>query len=628
MKPSKTRKLFCGGFLLSVLSITHFAAIASDSKHSTDEEDTLERISVVSSRIKTPRDKLTTSVTVVDKADIAARGSLALADVLAFTAGVDTSNAGGLGKNTTLRIRGEDGFRSKVYLDGVELSDPTAPQVSPIFDDITTAFIETVEILKGPQGLIYGADAGGIISITTSSAEQGLHGSLQVQTGRYATHKLNTELGAANQHGHMYLAASRLKTDGFNAQSSDDSNEKDGYDNRTLHFNSAYHIDDQIQLNFVLRQVDSDNAYDGCYDNLTFALINLCRTKGSNQTGRLTIDYQQGSYSHTFGVAQTEVERRFFSDEQFSFGSQGQINKFDYLGTFKGETQRFIWGLDNESQKIISSDLQRKQQGLFAEYQRDLDNLVFITAGLRYDDNDTFGQHISYRFSAAKLLQLGNGRMLKLRSAVGNGFRAPSLYEQDYNDGNFAYGEAAGLQLQEERSEGFDVGIEYFNATQQLVLELFKQRIHDEIYFDSLAYQGYLQNSLSSTSQGMELSIQQSVQDNWQFWGNYTYNHTVTSEGEVRLRRPKHQANMGIQSQWLNDILLLDFSVKWVKDAIDLGGVALDDYALFNVSGRYTLNPIVTIDARIDNLFDRQYQTVSGFNNARQGVYLGLSILF
>jgi vitamin B12 transporter len=628
MQSRKTRQLFYGGFFLSALSLTHFAAYANDVKRSTNEQDTLETIVIVSSRVPIPKDKLTTSVTVVNKSDIDSRGSMALADILAFEAGVDTSNSGGLGKNTALRIRGEDGFRSKVYLDGVELSDPTAPQATPIFDDITTAFIQTVEILKGPQGLIYGADAGGVISITTSTAEQGLHGSMQAQTGRYATHKVNAEFGAANEHGHVYIAASHLKTDGFNAQSSDGSNEKDGYENQTMHFNSAYQLNEQIQLNFVLRQVDSDNAYDGCYDNLTFALINLCRTDGSNQTGRLTLDYQHGSYSHIFGVAQTEVERRFFSNEQFSFGSQGQINKFDYLGTYKGETQRFIWGLDNETQKIISSDLQRKQQGLFAEYQRDLPHLIFLTAGLRYDDNDTFGQHVSYRLSAGKLLPLANGHMLKLRSAIGNGFRAPSLYEQDYNDGNFAYGEAAGLQLKEESSEGFDVGIEYFNAEQQLVFELFQQRISNEIYFDSVAYQGYLQNSLSSTSKGMELSIQQKVQENWQFWGNYTYNHTVTSEGEVRLRRPKHQANMGLQSQWLDEKLQVDLSVKWVKDAIDLGGVALDDYTLLNISGRYILSSNVTIDGRIENLFDRKYQTVDGFNNPRQGVYVGLTILF
>jgi len=96
----------------------------------------------------------------------------------------------------------------------------------------------------------------------------------------------------------------------------------------------------------------------------------------------------------------------------------------------------------------------------------------------------------------------------------------------------------------------------------------------------------------------------------------------------VRLRRPKHQANVGLQSQWLDETLQVDLSVKWVKDAIDLGGVALDDYALLNVSGRYTVSANVKIDGRIENLFDRKYQTVNGFNNPRQGVYVGLTILF
>lgn len=613
------------------LAIIFSAHVSAENLAATPNEsvvsDTIETITVISSKSPSPTRELATSVSVITKQDIEAIGDLSLANIMRHQVSIGVSNSGGMGKNTTLRIRGEDGFRTKVYMDGVELSDPTAPQATPIFDDIMSSFIERVEILRGPQGLMYGADSGGVVSITTTQFNNGLQGALNAEFGRYATQSVSGELGFANNDGHVYMAMGEIETDGFNARTSDTSGEKDAYKNSTLHLNTGYNINQDLSLNFVLRQVDSDNEYDGCYDNTTFALINSCLTQGSNQTARLALQYQQADTSHTLGYAKTKVEREFYSDNQFSYGSEGNINKLEYAGFYNFTQQKLIWGLDNEIQKIVSSQIEREQNGAYVEYQNTQLSDIFLSAGLRYDNNETFGNHSSYRLSAAYLLPLVDDQFIKFKSTLGTGFRAPSLYEQDYNDGAYAYGEAAGLQLKEETSKGFDIGLEYSSPKQLASLVFFNQTITNEIYFDSIGYQGYLQNTLSSDSKGMELEYSYIVSPRSKLVANYTFNETKTSEQEVRLRRPKHQANLGWQTSLLADELKLNIYLNAIRDLVDIGNQPLDNYELVNASSHYQLNSWLSLKLRIDNVFNVQYQEVAGFNTAGRSAYIGLNAI-
>ena len=620
MKPTIFRSTLCCA--LFICNNNLYAQ--TDTQAQSNDQDELETITVVSSKIATPLREIATSVSVINKEDIEARGDTSLADIIRSEVSIGVSNSGGKGKQTTLRIRGEEGYRTKVFMDGVEISDPTAPQATPIFDDILSSFIERVEILRGPQGLMYGADAGGVISITTRQATPGLHGSIKAELGKYDTKLLSGELAMSNDTGHLYLAAADFSTDGFNAQSSDTSNEKDGYKNTSLHLNTGVNLAQDLALNFVLRDVSSDNDYDTCFEPIAFALTHQCRTEGENQTARLSLNYQQAGMGHTLGLARTDIKRDFFSNELLSYGSAGEITKVDYTGFYDLKQHKLIWGADNETQKITSSHLEREQTGLYLEYQGSLEDSLFFTAGLRYDDNDTFGTHTSYRLSAAYLLALAGQNTLKLKSTYGTGFRAPSLSEQDYNDGIYAYGDAAGLQLKEETSKGFDLGVEFSNPQQHASLVFFNQTIDDEIFFDSAAGQGYLQNTSRSESQGVEFEYRQDLNKQLSLWSNYTFNETSTKDEQPRLRRPKHLGNIGLQQNWLAQRLQTNLMLNHARDLFDIGGQPLANYTVVSATANYQLSSAVKLNLRINNLFDREYQEVAGYNTSGQAVYLGV----
>src|SRR5690606_25751656 len=126
------------------------------------------------------------------------------------------------GKTTSLRIRGEEGFRTLTIMDGLRLSDPSAPQVGPQLEHLMSSGINRVEILRGPQGLGYGADAGGVLSISTRTGAEGLQAALDAQGGEFGTRQLSGNVGGSNGKADFFVSASTYEADGFNTLVADD----------------------------------------------------------------------------------------------------------------------------------------------------------------------------------------------------------------------------------------------------------------------------------------------------------------------------------------------------------------------------------------------------------------------
>jgi len=612
------------------LSIFANTAIAESSSANTTSQsanlDSVEKVTVVANRVPINTKQLAASITIFELAEIQSNLGLNVTDILRSAPSVGVSNSGGLGKNTTLRIRGEEGYRTKLFIDGVELTDPSAPQLSPQFDDILSGQVERIEILRGTQGLAYGADAGGIVSIFTKDAEQGFDAQASVSASRYDTSAVSANFSVGTELGSIYVGASDISSEGFNAKTSDTSNETDGYENTSLHFKAGINLSEKLTATLVVRDVDAQNEYDSCFDNTTFAQIDACESDTQNTTVRAALAYTGVSQSHSLAISKTDVERRFLSNDEFSFANKGSIENIDYLGSFKTEKQHFVFGLDGRKEQIDASGLERNQRGGFFEWISTITDTLSVNLGARYDDNDTFGDHVSYRAGIVRTLNADDVGLFKFKGSYGTGFRAPSLFEQNYNDGAFAFGDAAGLQLKEEKSNGADIGVEFYaDAGTIAELVFFKQTIENEIFF-GLGFEGYLQNTGESKSEGVELSIEQPVTSHVSFWGNYTFNKAEDSIGDPRLRRPKNKANLGVRGLLLDESLQLDANIRIVRDAKDLGQTDLDDYSITNISASYSFSNHLSFKTGISNVFDKEYEEVIGFNTAGRTFFVGLTV--
>lgn len=593
-----------------------------------DSDNSLEQISVVSARLAQNINELSASVVVLDEQDITARYQLSLADTLRTVSGINVSNSGGAGKTTALRIRGEESFRTRLYIDGVELTDPTAPQITPVLDDLLLNNISRIEILKGPQGLVYGADAGGVVSVTTRHTTENIAGNVTAEVAGFGTRQYAASLNLANETSGIYLAASDFSTDGINAKTADTSGEEDPYDNTTVHLRANHQFTEALGLQLVLRNSEGETQYDGCYDNVTFALINHCVTETEQTSARLSVNYHTESGQHELGYAITEVEKDFFNNGEYGFGNDGEITRLDYHGWYDFGQDTLSFGVDIKEEQDNIAGNSRDNKGYFVEWlSQRVDNLN-INVGLRYDDNDTFGSFTSWRAGLNYLLPLQAEQTLRFKATVGTGFRAPGLFEQAYNDGPFAWGEAAGLQLSEETSKGFDLGfIHQLSKTTWWSLTWFEQEIEDEIMYDSVSFQGYLQASGTSQSQGVELEAETALFENGTLWFNYTHMDTEDNAGNQRVRRPEQVANLGYQHSFNQGNTRWSLFAHMEKDAVDIGNVPLSNYVVWNANLDWDLNDNWHLMAYINNLFDREYVEISGFNtySRHAGVKLRLS---
>jgi len=595
----------------------------------------LEEIVVTSSRVPTPLREIGTAVSVIAADEIELRGYSSMADVLRTQPGIAVSNAGGAGKVTSVRIRGEEAYRTLVMIDGVEVSDPTGTQVGPNFAHLTTTNdIQRVEILRGPQGFIYGADAGGVVNIMTRTGEGDLGGQVGVELGEFSTQKFDGNLFGGSDAGDFFLAVSDLSSDGFNSRSADNTQpDDDGYDNTTLHTKLGWNVTDDLRLQLVARDLDAYTEFDSC----GFPTTHDCVADTAQTTFRLSADYASGDFTHAFAYSNTDIERVNFADGALSFATSGDLTKIEYIGSFAPtELATLVYGIDLEEEDIVASDgnaMNRDQNAVYFEIQSQLSDNIFVTAGARRDDNDDFGTHDSVRATAAYLQDLAGGASLKYRIGYGTGFRAPSLSEIAYNAGPFAFPPASDVVLKEESSDGYDIGVIY-TRDDGLSVELtyFDQQIEDEIFFDLSGFSGYLQSLGTSDSTGFELATSIPFTLQWQLIGNATFNDTENTEGLQRIRRPEVTANVGLSYMSADQRLRVLASLRLSRDAVDeifgVGRVVLDDYEVLDVSASYLWSDSVEVFGRIENVTDEDYAEVTGFLTGGTAASAGVRLRF
>lgn len=576
---------------------------------------TLETMVVVSSRQEQPLRQVATSVSVLTEAQIKAQGHTALADTLRTLPSVSVTNSGGMGKASSIRVRGESGYRTLVRVDGVDVTDPTGTQASAQIQHIMSSSVGRVELLRGPQGLMYGADAGGVLNITTRAAEPSHQLSATAEAGSYSSERYGLSLGGAGESGDYFVSASHVTSDGFNTSLNDtELADDDGYENTSVHVRGGWNATESLRLEAVVRDTEATNEFDRC----GWPYADDCVGDFDQTNARISIAHTSDVFDNALAFSKTDVSRKNYAAVEVSYDTEGDIEKLEWTGQAKlSETHKLAYGAEQRTDTVL--ELERDQWGAYAEYQGNYADTVYLTAGVRRDDSDDFGDYDSYRVSAAYLLDLAAGS-LKFKSSFGTGFRAPSLFEIDYNRQNYAHLPA----LTPEESEGLDLGVEYY-SNQGLRLELvyFDQSIEREIDWDS----GYIQSQGQSDSEGIELAADFPVADWLVVNANYTYTDATTTEQAVRARQPENMANLGVLLLPF-DGLQASFSVRTADGTYDRFGDPIGSYQVLDVNVRYTLSEHFTVYVRGENLTDENYVEVPGYRTAGASGYVGVEVSF
>lgn len=587
-----------------------------------------EEIVVTSSRVGIPQRQLATSVAVLDQAAIEARGNVPLTDILRQMPAISTTRNGGAGMTTTLRIRGEDGFRTLALFDGLRLSDPSSPQIGPQLEHVLSSGVGRVEILRGPQGLSYGADAGGVLNVSSRRGDAGLQAGFDAQVGSYDTRQYSATVGGAKDRVDFFATLADFRTGGFNTQINDNiTPDRDGYENTTFHGRAGADLSGGMRLDLVHRRVDGEAQSDGCSFSAT---QHDCLGRFDLTASRVALSHETQGFSQSLAYSTTATERENLTGLVATNYAEGELNRWEYMANAMALPGfDLVFGADVE--EALNNDAGRDNTGVYLEYLSDFSDRLFLTAGVRHDDNDDFGTNLSRRVSAAWLTDLEQGT-LKLRGSYGTGFRAPSPFEIAYNTSPAAFPPAASVRLGQERSVGYEAAVEYLRS-EGLRLEVvyFDQDIEDAIYFDLAGFSGYLQDSGISNSRGVELSGELELSASWRLNTNYTWNATARPDGEPRLRRPRHMLNLGLSWSGVGDRLRLNGFYRVARDAVDQSGntsVPLGDFQVLDFSGTYALNDSLQLYARVENVFGENYQEVRGYNTADRAAYVGFRLSY
>ncbi|MDP5208604.1 TonB-dependent receptor [Microbulbifer sp. 2205BS26-8] len=579
----------------------------------------LEEIHVTASRLDVPKSQLGASVSVLDAADIERLGYSSLMDVLRTLPGVAATNSGGAGKVSSLFLRGESSFRTLVLLDGVNIADPTGVQVSAQLQHLQASDIDRIEVLRGPQGMLYGAGAGGVINIISKKAAAPLSATASIEAGRYGTRNTGVSLGGSHDAWSFDLDVLDFSTGGFNARESDFSGEEDGYDTLTTRVRLGYQFSERLSLEGQYRRTDAETEYDNC----GFPPSNDCLSQFDQEIVGVSGQYQAASWNHKLTLSQQEIDRKEgISPEALPFFTNGEIREVNYVGSNRLAGGKLLWGGEYEqlnyftgSVGVTYGDEVLESTGWFTEWHSDFAETVFYTLGYRRDSLET-EDHNSWRVTAALPVSLGDTQQLKYRASFGTGYRAPSPYE-------FSTNEALGP----ETSQGYELGLEYrWAQLLQVEMTYFEQEITDAIFYDSVFWR-YDQDDGESKSEGLELSLGGDLNNKLAWYLTGTWLDTEDTTDAQRGGVPRRVYNVGFSQQWFSDKLTLNGNWQRVEGRIDgFTQKGLEDYSKLDLNAVYRLSPNLRISLRGENLLDRRYREVAGYYTTGAAVYAGVQI--
>ena len=255
LRNSQNSAFRLNALFLGILPLLHYpAASAEDTieptscsdQCSSDPDSFRDDIVVVANRRAISRDEVGSAISVIEAAQIQARQFQTVADALSLSPGVTLARNSAFGGVSSVSIRGASSRQTLVLLDGIVVNDPSSPGGSFNFANLDVADIDRIEVLRGPQSILYGSEAiGGVISITTTRADKSansdtLNSTGFVEAGSFAT--IRAGLGLSSYHNKFDYRVSVFgtRTDGISRADEDDGNtEEDGFESIAASLNAV-----------------------------------------------------------------------------------------------------------------------------------------------------------------------------------------------------------------------------------------------------------------------------------------------------------------------------------------------------------------------------------------------------
>ncbi len=578
---------------------------------------------------------VTSNIDVITSEEIEAKHFTTVVEALNTIPGISFASNGGMGQTTSVYLRGMDSNKTLVLIDGIRYNDPTGLSGAS-FEHLMIEDIERIELIKGAQSSVWGADASaGVINIITKSAKEGTHGSVAVEYGSFDTKKVNATISHKEKNFDAKLNVSRLDSEGFTAIAPRNRDigdfEDDRYKNTSGNLKLGYNFNDSNRISLSHGIINAKTNYDSQILDM-FWNLDPVASANSDPIVRTKNNYSNINYENINDFATTNVYanrstfKREYTDSTMPV-YKGNVNEYGAKST--------VNYLDNSSFVTLGADFKEfeHKNNLNKEYKSKAiyltnnnkfnDDNTIITESLRLDSYDKFDNKTTGKIGIKQYIIDD----LNVSSNYGTGYNVPTIYQLFEPAsvspwGSFAIGNE---NLQPEKTKSFDVQVEY----KGLSATYFDTKVDNMIGWGN----GYANIEGESKLKGYELAFKKDVIED--LFLNLAYTHLAAKDSKENrlLNRPNDKFNFGIDYYGISK-LHLNVNGEYVGDRfspdfVDYTNKAkTGNYTLWNTVLNYDINKTFSTYLKVDNIFNKYYQTVDGYATAERSAYVGLKASF
>jgi outer membrane cobalamin receptor len=637
-----------------------------------------EALVVSAAQVEIPLSSAASSVSVITEAEMQTKQVHSVADALRSVPGLTVTSAGTLGAVTGIFPRGGESNFTLVVVDDMPVN---AFGGEFDFAHLSTANVERVEVVRGPQSSLFGSNAiGGVVRVITRRGGAPT-ASVSAEAGGYDTRRFSGTTAGSRGAFEWGAALDRLSSDGFNGHVTDAglTVANDDYERTSGSVSAGWRSADFSIRGYVSHGTDERGAPGpfgtnpiGAYEEIDLL------SRGSNQrtaasasasltvSSRVRLEFVSG-FSHLDSDFESPFGPSDANSKRWSGRAQSDVTLTPAAALSAGvELQRestgstFITG-----ERFQPIPIRRWITGYFAEGRWTPDDRLIAQAGVRLENirRDTIeespaeflprpvlpGENIvsvNPKGAIAWFARQAPGSFTKLRASAGTGIRPPSGFDLAFTDN-------AGLKPERSRSVEGGIDQSFAGGRAHLAATAFFNEFDDLIvavgsFQESSRYS--TDNISNARSRGVELSLSthhqfgQSRPAHVQARIGYTYLDTEIlavdsddaapppfSVGQSLLRQPTHNVAIeGLVTAGRFSAFVAGGGRTRVLDVEPstgtFGGLFFaPGFNVWNAGGAWRAG-YVEIFGRVENLLDREYEEALGFPALGRRATIGLRI--
>lgn len=581
----------------------------------------LDPVVVTATRQPVRESQLLSDVTVIERADIDLAGQSTFTDLLARQPGLQVATNGSNGATTSIFMRGANSNQVLVLIDGMRVGSATSGTAA--WSRIPLSQIDRVEILRGPASSLYGSEAiGGVIQIFTRSGEGPARLFGEIGGGSYSTFQANAGFSGAREGWQYALNLATDYTRGFNSIANPRNRaynaDNDGFRQNSLSGRLAYEFVKGHEAGVTVFHSDGENKYDSGFTPRRAAL-----DYRNDQTVSSYSAYLRDAFT-SFWTSTVRIGQSIDDSRQLESGARTSTfrtrqNQYVWQNDFSSDFGKFLLAFERLEQNVDGTTAyavsQRSTNSALAGWTGRYD-AHSLQANIRIDDNSQFGGKTTG--SAAYGYRFNNN--WRANVGYGTAFKAPTFNELYFP----AFGNPL---LKPEFSRTTEAAIHFESGLQHVSLTAYRSDIDDLIVTVGPLMPGFVyrpENVGQAQIKGATLAYDGQI-GSFKLSASYDYLDPRNEDtGKLLPRRTKQYGTAAVGQridsfEWRIEMQASDYRYDNVANTTKLPG-----YAIFNLYGAYNLTSELALFARINNLFDRDYQLAADYATSGVNAFVGL----